>query len=76
MSSVTKSNTSSVQQHRARLRAKGLRPVQLWLPDTRSREFAAQVVHDIAVLARLGPEDEAMLDEFEQMAAGDLREWN
>jgi hypothetical protein len=73
---VTKSNSSAVQQHRARLRAKGLRPVQLWLPDTQSRKFAAQVAHYIAVLAKLGPEDEATLDAFEQMAAGDLREWN
>lgn len=70
------SNTRAVQQDRAQLRAKGLRPVQLWLPDTRSRKFAAQVAHDIAVLARLGPEDEAMLDTFEHMATEDLREWN
>lgn len=72
---MAKSNTHAVRQHRARLRAKGLRPVQLWLPDTRSRTFAAQVAHDLAVLARLGPEDEAMLDAFERMAAEDLREW-
>ena len=50
--------------------------MQLWLPDTRSPRFAAQVAHDIATLARLSPEDAAMLDAFEQMAAEDLQVWN
>jgi len=30
-----------VGAHRARLRAQGLRPIQIWVPDTRSRGFAA-----------------------------------
>jgi hypothetical protein len=76
MSSMPPANIRAVQQHRSRLRAKGLRPVQLWLPDTRSPRFAAQVAHDIAVLARLSPADEAMLDAFEQMAEEDLRAWS
>lgn len=29
-----------VAEHRRRLRQQGLRPVQLWLPDTRSADFA------------------------------------
>lgn len=29
-----------VQRHRARLRASGLRPVQIWVPDTRRPGFA------------------------------------
>jgi hypothetical protein len=67
-------NAQRVNQHRDRRRAQGLRPVQLWLPDTRSRRFAAQVAHDIAALKELSPEDEAMLDAFERLAAEDLRE--
>ncbi len=36
-----KTNVASrVQKHRAGLRASGLRPVQIWVPDTRSRDFA------------------------------------
>jgi hypothetical protein len=31
-----------VARRRAKLRAAGLRPVQLWLPDTRPPEFAAE----------------------------------
>ncbi|HPB71613.1 MAG TPA: antitoxin MazE family protein [Phycicoccus sp.] len=31
-----------VAAHRAKLRAQGLRPVQIWVPDVRSPEFAAE----------------------------------
>jgi hypothetical protein len=31
-----------VRVHRARLRAQGLRPIQIWVPDVRAPEFAAQ----------------------------------
>ena len=32
-----------VTRHRERMRAAGLRPLQFWVQDTRSPEFAAQV---------------------------------
>lgn len=31
-----------VQKYRAKLRAAGLRPVQIWVPDTRKPGFAAE----------------------------------
>ena len=31
-----------VRAHRVRLRQKGLRPIQIWVPDTRSPGFAAE----------------------------------
>lgn len=31
-----------VEAHRAKLRAQGLRPVQIWVPDVRSPDFAAE----------------------------------
>ena len=30
-----------VRDHRARLRAQGMTPIQVWVPDVRSAEFAA-----------------------------------
>ena len=33
---------SRVKAHRARLRAQGLRPIQVWVPDVRSPAFAAE----------------------------------
>ncbi len=35
----------TVNQHRERMRAAGLRPIQLWVPDTRSPKLAAEVRH-------------------------------
>ena len=37
---TTKTTAGRVQKHRAGLRAAGLRPVQIWVPDTRSSGFA------------------------------------
>ena len=37
-----KSSKDKVRAHRERLRQQGLRPIQIWVPDTRSRSFKAQ----------------------------------
>jgi hypothetical protein len=72
-------NAELVQQYRARLRAKGLRPVQLWLPDTSTPEFAAQVAHDIAVLKAAeeaaSPDERAMWDAWERASVEGLPAW-
>jgi hypothetical protein len=31
-----------VREHRARLRAQGLRPIQIWVPDVRASSFRAE----------------------------------
>ncbi len=36
-----KTARDKVRAHRRRLRAQGLRPIQIWVPDTRSRRFAS-----------------------------------
>ncbi len=41
----------SVRAHRARLRAKGLRPIQIWVPDVRSPHFAAEAHRQSAMVA-------------------------
>jgi hypothetical protein len=35
----TRSSKEKVRLHRERLRAQGLRPVQIWVPDVRARSF-------------------------------------
>jgi hypothetical protein len=40
-----------VSAHRARMRAQGLRPVQIWVPDVRSSQFAAQAHHQSELVA-------------------------
>lgn len=41
-----------VRAHRKRLRAQGLRPVQIWVPDTRSLTFKAQAHRQSLIVAR------------------------
>ena len=36
-----KTSRLKVQKHRTRLRMQGLRPIQIWVPDVRSRAFRA-----------------------------------
>jgi hypothetical protein len=73
---MAKTNSQTVRNHRARLRARGLRPVQLWLPDSRTPAFAEQAAHDMRVLAGLPPEDQALLEAFERSTVEDLAsEW-
>lgn len=57
-----------VQRYRARKQASGLRLVQLWVPDTRSRRFAAECRRQ----SRLLRGDPAEADALEFIArAGD-----
>jgi hypothetical protein len=35
-------NHRKVREHRQRLRAQGMRPIQIWVPDVHSPEFAAE----------------------------------
>ena len=39
---VPKSSKEKVNAHRARLRAQGLRPIQIWAPDVRTATFKAE----------------------------------
>jgi hypothetical protein len=53
-----------VKKHRAALRAAGLRPIQLWVPDVRSRSFATQAHRQSLAVARSHdePGDQAFID--------------
>ncbi len=39
-----------VKAYRARMRAQGLRPVQIWVPDVRSPDFAAEAHRQSALV--------------------------
>lgn len=53
-----------VQDHRARLRALGLRPVQIWAPDVRSPAFAEEAHRQSLAVARseFSHVDQAFID--------------
>lgn len=40
-----------MREHRRRLRAQGLRPVQIWVPDVRSPEFTREAHRQSAAAA-------------------------
>ncbi len=50
--------TARVRKHRESLRAAGLRPIQIWVPDVRSKHFAAQARRQSRAIARSGQEQD------------------
>lgn len=53
-----------VRAYRVRLRAQGLRPITIWVPDTRTKAFATQA-HRESLLAASSPtdrEDQAFIE--------------
>jgi Protein of unknown function (DUF3018) len=53
-----------VRAHRERLRPRGLRPIQIWIPDVRSRAFARAAHRQSLLVANnaLEREDQAFVD--------------
>ena len=58
------SSRDRVRAYRDRLRKQGLRPIQLWVPDTRSPDFAAEAHRQSLLVARSrhAEEDQAFVD--------------
>jgi Protein of unknown function (DUF3018) len=63
-SAQARTSRDKVRAYRKRMRSKGLRLVQMWLPDTRTPEFAAEA-HRQSLLANssaFAAEDQAWVD--------------
>jgi DNA-binding LacI/PurR family transcriptional regulator len=58
------STRARVRDYRERLRRQGLRPIQIWVPDTRSAGFAAEAHRQSAAVAHSPYEatDQAFID--------------
>jgi hypothetical protein len=63
-SAKPRSSRVKVAAHRERLRAQGLRPIQIWVPDVRSPEFAAEAHRQSLLIANSPHEadDQAFVD--------------
>lgn len=59
-----KSSKVKVREHRDRLRAQGLRPIQIWVPDVRASSFRTEAHRQsLAVAASAdAAEDQAFID--------------
>ena len=60
----SKPSRDKVREHRDRLRRQGLRPIQIWVPDVRSPEFAAEARRQSLAVANSphAEEDQAFVD--------------
>lgn len=72
MPSVTKPKSSrvKVREHRERLRRRGLRPIQIWVPDVRAPAFRSEARRQsLAVAASSAArEDQAYIDAVSALA--------
>lgn len=62
--SKVEQNREAVRAHRKRLRAQGLRPIQIWVPDVRAPSFKAQAHNQSRAVAASAHarEDQAFID--------------
>lgn len=63
-----------VQKHRVGLRASGLRPVQIWVPDTRRPDFADECRRQSKLVSEADLADADML-RFMDDALADVDGW-
>ncbi len=70
----TKHVNERVQRHRDALRKVGLRPVQIWVPDTRRPDFAEECRRQCRLVAQADLTDTAMR-QFMDGALADVDGW-
>jgi hypothetical protein len=58
-----------IRAHRERLRAQGLRPVQIWVPDVNAEDFAAEAHRQSRAVAASDAADD------DQTFADSISEW-
>jgi hypothetical protein len=73
MKQTKSSIVERVRKHRTGLRKAGLRPVQIWVPDTRRRGFAAECRRQSQLLGK-APGEKEVLAWLEQ-AAAEIEGW-
>lgn len=59
-----KPSREKVRDHRERLRAQGLRPIQIWVPDVRAPSFRSEAHRQSRAVAKSAhaAEDQAFID--------------
>jgi hypothetical protein len=62
------------RKHRAALRAAGMRPLQIWVPDTRRKSFVTACRKQAAIVAQADRRDRELLDLLDR-AAAEIDSW-
>lgn len=71
MAQTSSSNARRDQRRRDKLRSQGMRPLQIWVPDTRAPGFAEEAARQARLIAETTTEEE--LDFLDRLAADVLR---
>ena len=68
-SARSRSSREKVKAYRERMRRQGLRPIQIWVPDVRSPQFAAEAHRQSLAIAQSAqePEDQAFIDSISDL---------
>ncbi len=71
-SSSSKSSRQKVQEHRRKLRAQGLRPIQIWVPDVRAAAFKSEAHRQALLVASSSraDDDQAFIDAVSELDEG------
>ncbi len=72
VAAASKQSKSRVKRHRDKLRAAGLKPIQLWVWDTTRPGFAEQVRRECEII-NASAEDQRVLAEIEALT--DFESW-
>jgi hypothetical protein len=72
---TTQHVNARVQKHRESLRTAGLRPVQIWVPDTRRPDFAEECRRQSRLVAQVDLDDTDM-QQFMDQALEDIEGWS
>jgi hypothetical protein len=64
-----KATIQKVRAHRERLRAQGLRPIQIWVPDVRAPGFAKEARRQskLAATSKHAADDQAFVDAISEL---------
>ena len=61
-----------VRKHREKMKAAGLKPVTIWVPDVNNPEFKARLAREIELI-NADPESERVMEEM--LALSDFSDW-
>jgi hypothetical protein len=64
-----------VQKHREALRQAGLRPVQIWVPDTRRANFAQECERQVKLVAAADQLERGAMDALMDDSLADVEGW-
>ena len=59
---MRENTTVRVQKHRTTLRSMGMRPIQIWVPDTRLPSFATESKRQTLLAAAADVKDQSLMD--------------